>query len=222
MTSWSNSSFLRFIIFECQLLNYWIMAAVMYKMFSSISSHEQKYQCHKKNNRVNMTHKWFLRDVIYFSYFSRYIPFQIKRYLLKELSICWKNGCLMGYLWWLKPGLSFSYVLSSNSKSLRGTLWTWVSTLWRITQMLQLIFIYTAQFWDSESSVLLLAVCDVWAPTPSVAAFCNAQCHSSCTAGFWDTEFRLITVTCKCLALFDIESLNWRIKCALFLLFHIS
>lgn len=93
--------------------SFWIIAAVMYQMFSSISSCEQKYQCRQKNLCVNMTHKWFLRDVIYFSYFSRYIPFQIKRYLLKELSICWKNGCLVGYLWWLKPGLSFSDVLRS-------------------------------------------------------------------------------------------------------------
>lgn len=85
--------------------------------------------------------------------------------------------------------------------------------------MLQLILIYIARLWHSESSVLLLAVCDVWAPTPSVADFWNAQCHSSCTAGLWDTEFRLLTFTGKCLALYDIRNLNWNIKCALFLFF---
>lgn len=85
--------------------------------------------------------------------------------------------------------------------------------------MLQLILIYIAQLWHSESSVLLLTVCDVWVPTPSVADFWNTQCHSSCTAGLWDTEFMLLTFTGKCLALYDIRNLNWSIKCALFLFF---
>lgn len=75
---------------------------------------------------VNMTHKWFPRDVIYFSYFSRCIPFQIKRYLLKEFSLCRRNGCLGSFLAlkWLRPDLSFSC-------SLRGRLSTCIDLFWR-------------------------------------------------------------------------------------------